>query len=187
MFRYFRLFRNLSSFKFLHEEISEVGDCYSLLAHRVAVSHSDSIFQLRLFFTERLEIDCDTERRSDFVLAPVEFTDRTGVIVNSAHRWLQVAPDLPGDFDDPRLLLHERKNSDFDGGELRMQSEDYTSIAMAKLTRDLANFLEQFNPISAWKAAGFFDIEQRIWESNFGFLQSLVDRAQLIGIRRISL
>ncbi len=57
-------------FDFRKQKGEEFSDRDPLLLHRIAVAHSD-----RVIF-ERVEIDCNAERSSQFVLAAVPLADR---------------------------------------------------------------------------------------------------------------
>src|SRR6516165_371518 len=62
----------------------------TLLPHRIAVPQRDCIAQRRIFFAERFEINCHTERRTDFVLPAVSPTDRATLVIEDRHVWSQV-------------------------------------------------------------------------------------------------
>ena len=48
---------------------------HALLLSRISVAQSDGVFELWLFFAEGVEVDGDTGRCADFVLAAVAFAD----------------------------------------------------------------------------------------------------------------
>ena len=62
-------------------------------------------------------IDCDAERRADLVLAGVEFADAAGVVVNRAHRGLEVVFELLCKRDDLVVVLCERQDGDLYRGQ----------------------------------------------------------------------
>ena len=74
------------------EALGEVGvqafERDALLGHRVAVAHRDGTV------IERIEVDRDTERGADLVLAAVATTDRTGVVDDSDFALFANAYDL---------------------------------------------------------------------------------------------
>src|SRR5678816_213458 len=57
----------------------------TLLLHRIAIAQRDCVAQRRIFFTERLEINGHTERRTDFILSAVSPTDRAALVVKHSH------------------------------------------------------------------------------------------------------
>ena len=61
----------------------EICDLYSFLFPRIAIPDSDRLI------LERLVVDSDTERCSYLILARIEFTYSTSVVVNGAQARLQ--------------------------------------------------------------------------------------------------
>src|SRR5262245_53595963 len=57
----------------------------TLLLHRIAIAQRNCVTQRRISFAERLEIDCHTERRTDFILPAVSSADRSALIVKHTH------------------------------------------------------------------------------------------------------
>src|SRR5262249_7092204 len=57
----------------------------TFLLHRIAIAQRHCLAQRRISFAARLEIDCHTERRADFVLATVSPANRAALIVKHSH------------------------------------------------------------------------------------------------------
>src|SRR5215218_1949161 len=99
----------------LPQILAQLGRLDALLIPGVAVADGDGLV------FERLVIDGDAEGRADLVLPRVELADAARVVVDGAHRGLQLLLDVPRHRDDLGLVLRERQHGDLDGREFRVE------------------------------------------------------------------
>src|SRR5829696_6963242 len=104
--------------------LAQLGRFDALLTPGVAVADGDGLV------FERLVIDGDAEGRADLVLAGVELADAARVVVDGAHRGLQLLPDALRHRDDLGLVLREREHGDLDGRELWVQTQNHPLLAL---------------------------------------------------------
>src|SRR5690606_11721913 len=99
----------------IRQILLELIDGDPLLLPRVTVTHGHRIVD------ERFVVDSYTERRSDLVLAGIEFPDPPGIVIDSSHGRLQVLLDLPRSLNDLRFVLREREDGRLVRREFRLK------------------------------------------------------------------
>src|SRR5215208_3632132 len=104
--------------------LAQLGRFDALLTPGVAVADGDGLV------FERLVVDGDAEGRADLVLARVELADAARVVVDGAHRGLQLRLDGLRHRDDLGLVLGQREHGDLDGRQLRVELEDDSLLAL---------------------------------------------------------
>ena len=95
-------------------------DSHPLLPTSIAVAHSHSVFVLGCFFTKGVEVDDDTVRRADFVLAAVALADVAVVVpCHVAEFFFEQRKHLARLGDQLRLVFEEWRNGDAIRREVR--------------------------------------------------------------------
>ena len=102
-------------------ELFDFGYLNAFLLHGVAVANSN------LIVFERLMINRDAERGSDFILAAIELSDSRRVVIHGAYRAraLQTIFDLFCEVDYALFIFRERQHGHFYRRKLRMQPQHY--------------------------------------------------------------
>src|ERR1700748_253462 len=91
----------------LLQMLRQFGDLHALLLPGVSVAHGDGLV------FERLMVNGNAKRRAYLVLPRVELADAARVVVDGAHRGLQILLDSLRKRDELRLVLRERQHRDF--------------------------------------------------------------------------
>src|SRR6184192_1786296 len=102
----------------------QIADWDSLLFHRIAIAQCDSIAQSRIFLAERFKVDCNAERRSDFVLPTITPADRTTLVVEDKHVRSQQIDDLFRFYHQSIIVFEQRKYSAFDRRHPWVETQD---------------------------------------------------------------
>src|ERR1044071_7877715 len=66
----------------------------ALLFHGIAIAQSHRVAQRRIFFPERLKINRDSERSTNFILATISTADGAALVVENSHVQPQKIDDL---------------------------------------------------------------------------------------------
>src|ERR1051326_9312351 len=67
------------------ENARKILDRDALLFHRIAFAQRNRVFQFGAFFPKCFEINRNTERRADFILATITATDRARFVIENEH------------------------------------------------------------------------------------------------------
>ena len=92
----------------------EIRDFNPVLFHGVAVANSDGVEQLRPFFAERIEVYRDAPGRALLVLIAIPFANVAAVVPFGGEIRLEQVEDLPGFFNERRLVAQQGEHRHFD-------------------------------------------------------------------------
>src|SRR5262249_23461287 len=98
----------------LPQDQRQIFNSDTFLFHRIAIAQRDCVAQRRIFFTQGLEINGHTERRTDFVLPTISPTDRATLVIKHSHVWAQKRNDLACLRYERFLVFKQRKNRALD-------------------------------------------------------------------------
>ena len=102
----------------------EIGDFNPVLFHRIAVADRDGFGKFGPFFTKSIEVHRDAPRGALLVLIPVSFADVTAVVPFSGEVRLKEIEDLPGFFNEGRLVAQQWEHRHFDRRDARGKFHD---------------------------------------------------------------
>ena len=105
----------------------ELADGQTYLLHSIAVTNGYAVVCRSVLVANGLKVDGDAKRSTDFVLAAVTLTDRTGLVIVNHKVLGKLLVDLA------RLitkLLGKRQNSSLKGRKSRMQVKHGTNVVL---------------------------------------------------------